>query len=725
MPARSAVTYDSLAWASHLKSFRKASLVRLRQGTTRDWGVQVAGTVGTLPLRNVALAAGAFSALLLVLLIVAVVGIQMSYSGRIYPGVRALGVNVGGMNRDDARAALAGQIAAMSSRSIVIGFKEQSWTVEGHHLGVRPDVEPVLDEAFTLGREGNLLARLAFRLQLAFNGSSHEVHAQGFDPVAMAAFMQALAGALERPVTDAGLALRPDGTVEYVEGQAGRKLQVEATQRRLEEALAHAEVGYVELAVEEQQPLVGSTELATAKAQADALLSAPLSINFEELHWELTPKQLVTMASVQGTEGVRLNRGAIKTWAGQIAKEVEQEPENARFSWQNGVTSVLRESKDGRSLDVEKTVDLVMEKALTTDRSITLPVSVTEPEVSVDDMAKLNIQGAIEVSRTSFAGSSPPKQHNIGLATQRLNGVVVPPGKLFSFNKEVGSTSLDAGYKLGWGIANAGGQNVKTVPSVAGGICQVATTLFHSVFWAGYQIEERNYHLYWISGYLSKGVEGLDSTVDEEAGLDFRFINNTEEYLLIQSWVEGGRVVFGLYGTKPSWNVKVQPGERADVQKASQDQVVEDEPTLPAGQRLAVEGAMDGFKVVNTRTVTQPGEDPRILRLTSVYRPSRNVVLVGTGGRPAGPSQVIPNRPTSGGAQAAPSTPATSSGTPATKPTTSGPTPATKPATNTQPAPAAKPATTQPAAPAAPAPATKPIISPLFPGTAAPKPGGR
>lgn len=670
-------------------------------------------------------AGGAFVALLLVLLVVAVAGIQMSYSGRIYPGVRAMGVNVGGMTRETARTALAEQITTMSNRSIVIGYKELSWTVAGHHLGVRPDVEPVLDEAFKLGREGNLISRLAFQLQLAVNGASHEIHAPGFDPVAMGAFMQALAGAVDRPTNDAGLALRPEGVVEYVEGQSGRQLQAEATQRRLEEALARSDVGYVELVIEEQVPRVGSAELATAKAQADALLSSPLSINFEELRWELTPKQLVTMASVAGTEGVRLDRAAIKTWAGTIAKEVQQDPENARFSWQNGVTSVLRESKDGRALDVDKTVDLVMAKALTSERSITLPVSVTEPDVSVDDMEKLKIQGAIEVARTSFAGSSPPKQHNIGLATQRLNGVVIPPGKMFSFNKEVGSTSIDAGFKMGWGIANAGGTNVKTVPSVAGGICQVATTLFHSVFWAGYQVEERNYHLYWIPGYRSQNVEGLDATVDEEAGLDFRFLNNTDDYLLIQSWVEGGRVVFGLYGTKPDWNVKVQPGERIDVQKSSQDQVVEEEPTLPAGQRLAVEGAMDGFKVVNTRTVTQAGEDPRVLRLTSVYRPSRNVVLVGTGGKPAGPSQVIPNRPTSGGAQAAPATaatPAPASGTPATKPSSSGPTPAPKPSTN-QTAPATKPSTA-PAVPAAPAPATKPVISPLFPGSA-PKPGGR
>ena len=53
---------------------------------------------------------------------------------------------------------------------------------------------------------------------------------------------------------------------------------------------------------------------------------------------------------------------------------------------------------------------------------------------------------------------------------------------------------------------------------------------------------------------------------------------------------------------------------------------------------------MDGFTITNVRTVTKQGEEPRVLRLNSIYRPSRNVTLVGTGGKPAGPSQVVPNR---------------------------------------------------------------------------------
>lgn len=708
---------------------KKASLDSLRQGTTRTWSAQGgAASIGNLPLANVGLAAGAFVTLLLILGIVGILAIQLVYAGKIFPGVRALGVPVGGMTREEARAALQDRVAGLSSRSFTIGFKELSWTVAGQHLGVRPEADPVVDEAFKLGREGGLIARLGFQVQLALHGDQHEVHAPGYDPVAMGAFMQALAGAVNRPTSDAKLSLTPEGTVEFIEGQAGRQLQVEATQARLEEALARPDLTNVELIVQEDQPKVGSAELAVAKAQADMLVSAPIKLHFEELDWELSPKQLASMAAVKGTAGVTLERAAVKQWANTLAKEVEQEPQSARFNWERGTLSLLRPSKDGRALETDKLVDIVMAKALTQDRQIVLPVAVTKPEFSQEDSDKLKIAGSIEVASTSYAGASPPKRHNIALATERLNGVVIPPGKMFSFNKEVGSTSLDAGYQLGWGIANAGGTNVKTVPSAAGGICQVATTLFHTIFWGGYQLEERNYHLYWITGYASKGVEGMDATVDEEANLDLRFINNTDDYLLIQSWTEGSKVWFGLYGQKPDWTVKVKPGERTDVQKASQDKIEEDEPTLPLGQRLAVEGAMDGFKVENVRTVTKAGEEPRVLRLASNYRSSRNVVLVGTGGRPAGQPRVESNRAVTSGGGSSTVTPS-SSGTPAPKPTASGngnaatgPTPATKPSTSTSTQPATKPSTTT--APA-PAPATKPVISPLFPsgGTAAPKPG--
>ena len=79
----------------------------------------------------------------------------------------------------------------------------------------------------------------------------------------------------------------------------------------------------------------------------------------------------------------------------------------------------------------------------------TTPVKVTRPAVPMEDRHNLGFKELIEQARTPYAGSVQAKQENISLAAKRLNGVVVPPGGTFSFNKELGSTSLDAGFKVG------------------------------------------------------------------------------------------------------------------------------------------------------------------------------------------------------------------------------------------------------------------------------------
>ncbi|HEY8475253.1 MAG TPA: VanW family protein, partial [Chloroflexota bacterium] len=340
----------------------------------------------------------------------------------------------------------------------------------------------------------------------------------------------------------------------------------------------------------------------------------------------------------------------------------------------------IRPSREGRQLDVEETVRLIRERAFAEQRVVNLPVAITPPAVSEADRHQLGIKELIETASTSFAGSSPPKRHNIQLAASRLHGVVVPPGGLFSFNKELGPTTLDNGYQIGWGI-EATGEGHRTVPSVAGGICQVATTLFQAVFWSGYQIEERNWHLYWIRAYgmPPKGMKGLDATVAEEYGLDFKFINPTEHHLLIQAWTQGDTVTFALYGTRPSWTVEVEGPIITDVVPADPKVVEQEVPDRPWGYRLQVESAHEGFTATIVRRVKQ-GSDVRTLRLVSRYQPSQNVVLIGTQGRPeATPTATEPTPEGTPGTDATPGAAATPGPTPGETPTSASPTPASTP----------------------------------------------
>jgi vancomycin resistance protein YoaR len=207
----------------------------------------------------------------------------------------------------------------------------------------------------------------------------------------------------------------------------------------------------------------------------------------------------------------------------------------------------------------------------------------------------------------------------------------VPPGATFSFNKELGPTTLENGFEWGFAI-NGGADGPRTVPSVGGGICQVATTLFQPVFWTGFPLEERYAHAYWIPAYTSRSVVGLDVTVDGDANLDFRWTNPTDSHILIQASTEGDSIRFALYGKKPTWRVDVAPASVSNPQVADPTPVTQEEASMPSGKTLQVETARDGFDVAVTRVVTPlDGGDARTLTLRTHYQPSRSVTLVGTG----------------------------------------------------------------------------------------------
>jgi hypothetical protein len=275
---------------------------------------------------------------------------------------------------------------------------------------------------------------------------------------------------------------------------------------------------------------------------------------------------------------------------------------------------------------------------LGSDRTLALPVTTVEPAVSSDDPQALGISELIDRGSTSFGGSIPEKKHNIQLAADRLNGIVVPPGATFSFNAAVGPTTIDSGFQWGFGIT-AGHDGPRTVPSVAGGICQVATTLFQPVFWAGYQLEERFWHMYWIPAYTSRGVVGLDVTVDSDAGIDFKWTNTTGNSILIQSATDDSNIYFGLYGKKPPWTIQVDEAIISNRVPPDPKPIAQEEPTLPWGRTLLVETARDGFDAEVVRhVIPQDGSKARALDLKSTYQPARTVTLVGSGGRPAGAS---------------------------------------------------------------------------------------
>ncbi len=577
-----------------------------------------------------------------------VVAFQLATWDRVMPGVDVLDVPLGGASRSDAAGRLGPAVDALLSRPLQLRHAEHVWPATVRELGVRLDPAGLAEAAYRVGRTGNPAERLVEQLE-ALSGGRSLAASSSVDQAALEAALRGLAREVEQPPRDARLALGPGGTVQVTAAQTGLAVDIPASRERVTQALADGQPS-AELVVRELPPDVPDALVQPAREQLERLLGsagAPLTLTFGARRWPLERATVLALLSLEGAAPgqpavVRIDERPLRALAARLAEELDQTVREGRFQWSGGKLTVLRESREGRRLDQPATVVAIRDALLAGVRTVELLVAVTRPAVMSENPRALGIAERIEQARTPFAGSVPAKQANIRLAAERLNGVVVPPGATFSFNKELGPTTLDAGWQVGWGIVASGDGPARTVPTVAGGISQVVTTLFQAVFWAGYQVEERNPHSYWIPAYVSRGLEGVHATADEAAGLDLKWVNNSETPVLIQAWVDAELGInFALYGTRPPWTVVVDPQIKTDIVPADPTPVEEPEPTLPRGQRLQVEAARDGFTVTVVRRVIQNGQE-RVLRLTTRHLPSRNVTKVGTGGEPVPPADAPP-----------------------------------------------------------------------------------
>jgi vancomycin resistance protein YoaR len=566
---------------------------------------------------------------------------------KITPGVTALGTSVGGMSSDEAVQHLQPGVQHLLDRPLEIDAQEtgQTWHTTARALGLRLDPNELASAAYQVGRNGNPLQRLSGQLDALVRGRAISVDSTR-DLAALDTAISGMAAQVNRAPIDAHLGLASDGSLQFTAAQAGLAVDLQASRNKLDDTL-NGDGESVALVIATVAPAISDDELQSAHDQLEHLLgpdAQPLTVTFGDQTWQLQQADLAKLVTLDaGTHNgqpatVNVDDDALRAWAAKLAGGVDQPVQDARFAFNGGSLKVLRPSKQGRTVDQAALVQAVHAALLSGTSSVPLPVATVEPSVSSDDPQSLGITELIDRGSTSFGGSIPEKAHNIELAAQRLNGIVVPPGATFSFNDAVGPTTIDAGFQWGFGIAS-GDDGPRTVPSVAGGICQVATTLFQPVFWAGYQLEQRYWHLYWIPAYTSRGVVGLDVTVDSDAGLDFKWTNTTSSYILIQSATDDSNIYFGLYGKKPPWKVQVDDAIITNRTPPDPKPIAQAEPTLPWGRSLLVETARDGFDAEVVRhVIPSDGSKPRDLDLKSTYEPARTVTLVGSAGKPAGAS---------------------------------------------------------------------------------------
>jgi vancomycin resistance protein YoaR len=200
----------------------------------------------------------------------------------------------------------------------------------------------------------------------------------------------------------------------------------------------------------------------------------------------------------------------------------------------------------GRYLDPDGALEAVRDAARSPEvDTVALPTLSFPPRVSRAFVEKLDVKATLGEYETYFsrAGDQARRGKNIDNAAQKIDGIVVSPGELLSFNDVVGERSEDNGFAKSWEIYKG-----EMVEGVGGGTCQVASTFYAALFFGGLDVVERLPHSR-PSAYIPMG---LDATVVYPI-VDLKVRNPYDFPVVVHAKTEGNKLKMQLFGAdRPS-----------------------------------------------------------------------------------------------------------------------------------------------------------------------------
>lgn len=270
---------------------------------------------------------------------------------------------------------------------------------------------------------------------------------------------------------------------------------------------------------------------------------------------------------------------------------------------------------DGVDFDLEAAREMLKEDK----EEYEIQLKITTPKVTTNQIGTEAFPDLLSSFSTRYDASNYPRTTNLKLAMNKLNGVVVASGETFSYNKTLGKRTAEAGYKEAGGYAGG-----KVVQTLAGGICQISSTLYDAVIYANLDIVERHNHMF-LAGYVGAGK---DATVVYGA-LDFKFKNTRKYPIMIKTSIGNGVAKIDIYGIKE--DVEYDVDIVTSILSYTPFKVIyEEDSSLAEGQEKVSQYGMNGCKSITYKVVKLNGvEISRTVLSSDTYDPMNKIIKVG------------------------------------------------------------------------------------------------
>ncbi|MFT9494771.1 VanW family protein [Anaerosolibacter sp.] len=292
------------------------------------------------------------------------------------------------------------------------------------------------------------------------------------------------------------------------------------------------------------------------------------------------------------------------------------EPRNAYYVYENG-TVVIKGGESGYKFDREKLFLIIDPSSIEQDITLEMPLKEILPAIPKSQLELGGIKQRVSVFSTTFDPKNRTRTNNLKQAVSTIDGTVLLPGQVFSFNQIVGKRTIENGYQEAGIYVNG---QVST--GLGGGICQVSTTLYNAVLLFDLEIQERHNHSLTVP-YVPLSRDAAVSWGTK----DFKFVNNTPYNIFILGEVRGNQVVFELFSTDDNKEVKLISQTISTVPAPIKEIVDE---TMFIGEKKVIDPGHVGYQ---SKLIKEVYENGKVVEVKTMnidrYMSSPKIVNVG------------------------------------------------------------------------------------------------
>jgi len=409
------------------------------------------------------------------------------------------------------------------------------------------------------------------------------------------------------------------------ESQDGKKFDYDLILEQTENNINNFSFAPLDLELKEVKPNVNLME---ANQQIDKIKEIAklesLTLNYNQKFWKINSSifkdWLVLKRNFQNEIIVSFDFDKYQKYLEEyIILDINQESKNARFEIKNGRVIEFQGSQDGFQVNLEETLNSIEVAMNNLETEIDLAVDVIKADVQTENINDLGIKEIIGTGESDFRGSPPNRVHNITTGAKILNGILIPVGSEFETIESLKPVNAENGYLPELVI-----KGNETIPEYGGGLCQIGTTIYRAALRSGLKITQRRPHSYRVSYYEPAG---MDATI-YDPWPDMKFVNDTGNYILIQSQIVGTKLYFNFWGTKDGRQISVSDPVIYNIVGSGPTKEIETDKLEP-GQRKCTESAHAGADAYFDYKVEYINGEVFEERIYSHYVPWQAVCLIG------------------------------------------------------------------------------------------------